>query len=89
MSWVLLTADKEPDCPLFSTKPIFKALSSIVLLFSSDNVTQMRVFMGNLSSKTLKCHISLMIYVKPMYVIYHLLYITYVLKFTLLVGMDH
>ena len=32
MARVLLTNDKGPDCPLFSTKPIFKTL------FSSDNL---------------------------------------------------
>ena len=26
LPWVLLSADKGPDCPLFSTKPVFKAL---------------------------------------------------------------
>ena len=35
---VLLSTDKGPDCPLFSPNPVFKALSSIVPLFSSDNV---------------------------------------------------
>ena len=38
LPWVLLSTDKWPDCPLFSTKPVFKALNSIVPLFSSDNV---------------------------------------------------
>ena len=38
LPWVLLTTDKGPDCPLFSTKPIFKALNSIVPLFLSDKV---------------------------------------------------
>ena len=31
--WVLLSTDKGTDCPLFSTKPVFKALNSIVPLF--------------------------------------------------------
>ena len=35
---VLLSTDKGPDCPLFSPNLVFKALSSIVPLFSSDNV---------------------------------------------------
>ena len=38
LPWVLLTTDKGSDCPLFSTKPVFKALNSIVLLFKSDSV---------------------------------------------------
>ena len=37
LPWVLLTTDKGPDCPLFSTKPIFKALNSIVPLFLSES----------------------------------------------------
>ena len=35
---VLLSTDKGPDCPLFSPNPVFKALNSIVPLFSSANV---------------------------------------------------
>ena len=31
LPWVLLTTDKGPDCPLFSTKPVFKALNSIYM----------------------------------------------------------
>ena len=61
LRWVLLSTDKGPDCPLFSTKPVFKALNSIVPLFSSDNRDQMCVFRGSLGSKTLKFRISLMI----------------------------
>ena len=38
LPWVLLLTDKGPDCPLFSTKPFFKALNSLFPLFSSDNV---------------------------------------------------
>ena len=38
LPWILLATDKGPDCPLFSTKPIFKALNSIVPLFLSDKV---------------------------------------------------
>ena len=38
LPWVLLSADKGPACPLFSTKPVFKALNNIVPLFSADNV---------------------------------------------------
>ena len=51
LPWVLLSNDKGPYCPLFSTKPraiigllwlltklVLKALNSIVALFSSDNV---------------------------------------------------
>ena len=38
LPWVLLTNDKGPDYPLFSTKPVFTASNSIVPLFSSDNV---------------------------------------------------
>ena len=46
-----------------ATKPVFKALNSIVALFSSGSVIKWE-FLGasNLSSKTLKCHISLIIY---------------------------
>ena len=35
---VLLSTDKGPDRSLFSPNPVFKALNSIVPLFSSDNV---------------------------------------------------
>ena len=46
-----------------AAKPVFKALNSIVALFSSDSVIKWEFLgAGNLSSKTLKCHISLMIY---------------------------
>ena len=38
LPWVLLSTAKGLDSPLFSSKPIFKALNSIVPLFSSDNV---------------------------------------------------
>ena len=38
LPWVLLSTDKGPDCPLFSTKLVLKALNSIVPLFASDNV---------------------------------------------------
>ena len=38
LPWILLATDKGPDCPLFSTKPIFKELNSIVPLFLSDKV---------------------------------------------------
>ena len=30
LPWVLLSTDKGPDCPLFSTKPVFKALTADV-----------------------------------------------------------
>ena len=69
LPWVLLTTDEVPDCPLSSTKPFFKALNIIELycstLFFFSGVRQcdqMCVFMGNLSSKTLKSHISSMTY---------------------------
>ena len=38
LPWVLVSPDKGPDCRLFSIKPVFKALNSIVPLFSADNV---------------------------------------------------
>ena len=44
MARVLLTNDKGPDCPLFSTKPIFKTLALFVIQFD-----EMCVYMGNLS----------------------------------------
>ena len=31
LPWVLLTTDKGPDYPLFSTKPVFMALNSIIV----------------------------------------------------------
>ena len=61
LPWVLLSTDKGPDCPLFSTKLVLKALNSIVPLFSSDNVIKCAFFRCNLSSKTLTFPISLMI----------------------------
>ena len=49
-----------------STKPVCEALNSSLPLFFfpqvSDNADQMCVFIGNLSSKILKCHTSLMTY---------------------------
>ena len=46
-----------------ATKPVFKALNGIAALFSSDSVIKWEFLGGgNLSSKTLKCHISLIIY---------------------------
>ena len=48
LPWVLLSTDKGTDCPLLSSKPVFKALNSIDPLFSSEEVVQMYVFRGNL-----------------------------------------
>ena len=68
LPWVLLTADKVPDCPLSSKKPSFKALNIIALFHSFfffsgvRQCDQMCVFMGNRSSKTLKSDISSMTY---------------------------
>ena len=82
--WVLLTTDEGPDCPLFSKKNRFKALNSIVPLFSSDNVIKCASFGGNLSSKTFKCHSSLMIYCNNLVMLPSVVKMTYDLKFTLL-----
>ena len=38
LPYVLLSTNKGPDWPLFSSKPAFEALNSIVPFFSSDNV---------------------------------------------------
>ena len=46
LPWILLSTDKGPDCPLFSTKLVFKALNSIVPLFSSDNVIKCEFLEG-------------------------------------------
>ena len=65
LPWVLPTTDEEPDCPLFSKKTRFKALNSIGPVFSSDNVIKCAFFGVILAAgKTLKCHISSMIYCK-------------------------
>lgn len=41
---VLLEPDKRPDCPLFSTKSVFKAFFKIALFHSSsDNVIEICV----------------------------------------------
>ena len=61
---VLLTTDKGPDCPLFSIKPVFKALNIIVSLFSSDNVIKFASLGVILTARRFKCHISLVIYCK-------------------------
>ena len=62
LPWVLLTTDRGPDCPLFSTKPVFKAILALFHSFRQTMWWNVRFsFVGNLSSKTLKCHISLII----------------------------
>ena len=57
LPWVLLSTDKGPDCPLFSTKLVLKALNSIVPLFSSYNVIKCAFLGVILAARRLKSHV--------------------------------
>ena len=73
LPWFLLSTDKGPDCPLFSSKPVFKALNSIVPFFSSDNVIKCAFLGVILAARRRSYFVNDFTAVKPMCVMYHLL----------------